>query len=196
MPTVRADLAKACRYEDGGRLRRIVVALASPGMQAVLAYRFGAWTLRQPALIRPPLNVVYHLLHFTVRVLWGIEISRHACIGPGLYIGHFGGITVSGDATIGSNCNLSQSITIGVGGSGDTCDAPVIGDNVYIAPGARVFGPIRIGHNVKIGANAVVYKDIPDGAVIALDPGFCILSHKGNHRDGVEVVRSNKRRTA
>ena len=115
-------------------------------------------------------------------MLWGIEISRHAKVAPGLIIGgsHFGGITVSGAAVIGRDCTISQNVTIGVSGHGDKAGAPVIGDDVYIAPGARVFGKIVIGDNVKIGANAVVYKDIPDRAIVVLDPGFRIVSYKGN----------------
>jgi serine O-acetyltransferase len=57
---------------------------------------------------------------------------------------------------------------------------PVIGDNVYIAPGAKVFGKIRIGDNVKIGANAMVFKNFLDNAVAVMDPGFRIISYKGN----------------
>ncbi len=101
-------------------------------------------------------------------------------IGPGLYIGHFGGITVSSAAIIGRDCNLSQNITIGVSGAGSKRGAPTIGDNVYIAPGARLVGKISIGNNVKIGANAVIHKDLPDNAIAVLDPGFKIISYAGN----------------
>jgi serine O-acetyltransferase len=66
-------------------------------------------------------------------------------------------------------------VTIGIAGTGDKLGAPVLGDNVYIAPGARLFGKITIGNNVKIGANAVIYKSIPDNSVAVLDPGFRIL---------------------
>jgi serine O-acetyltransferase len=97
-----------------------------------------------------------------------------------LYIGHFGGITVAPNTVIGSNCTLGQSITIGAWGSGEMYGAPVIGDNTYIAPGARLFGKIRVGNNVKIGANAVIYKDVPNNAIVVLDPGFQIISLKGN----------------
>jgi serine O-acetyltransferase len=51
---------------------------------------------------------------------------------------------------------------------------------VYFAPGVRVFGRIRVGNDVKIGANAVVYKDVPDQAVVVLDPGFRIVAMSGN----------------
>jgi len=153
-----------------------------PGLQAVLAYRLGAWALRQPMWMRILADPLYHVLNFLVKALWGIEISRRARIGPGLYISHFGGITVSSLAVIGANCALAQQVTVGVATAGGRFGAPVIGDDVYIAPGARVFGPIRIGNNVKIGANAVVHRDVPDDAVVALDPGFKILSYRGNRR--------------
>lgn len=177
MPNVRDDLARACRYQEGGRLRRLLLALCAPGTQAALVYRFGRYSLGHPLL-----SAAYYPLYFLVRALWGIEVPRTAQIGPGLYIGHFGGITVSGKARIGRRCSLSQGITIGRGGSGSRGGVPVIGDDVYIAPGARIFGAIRIGDNVQIGANAVVYKDIPDNAVVALDPGFRIISYRGNRR--------------
>ncbi len=155
---------------------------AAPGLQAVAVYRLGSWALRQPLALRLLADPLYAVLNVLVKVLWGIEISRHARIGPGLYIGHFGGITVSRLAVIGANCALSQQVTIGIGGEGDRYGAPAIGDDVYVAPGARLFGPIRVGNNVKIGANAVVHRDVPDNAVVALDPGFKILSYRGNRR--------------
>ena len=125
-----------------------------------------------------------------VRVMWGIELPRSATIGPGLYIGHFGGITISPGARIGKNCNISQQVTIGVSGKDGNRGVPVIGDNVYIAPGARLFGKISIGNNCKIGANAVVYKSIPDNAIVVLDPGFKIISYSGN-RELDDVSRSS-----
>jgi serine O-acetyltransferase len=75
---------------------------------------------------------------------------------------------------------MSQGITIGISGSGERRGVPTIGNDVYIAPGARLFGKIAIGNNVKIGANAVIHRDIPDNAVVVLDPGYKIISYKGN----------------
>ena len=74
--------------------------------------------------------------------------------------------------------NVSQLVTIGIAGQGQKMGVPIIGDNVYIAPDAKLFGKIRIGNNLKIGANAVIYKDIPDNSIVALDPGFKIISLK------------------
>jgi Serine acetyltransferase len=110
---------------------------------------------------------------------YGIDIPYDCQIGKGLYIGHFGGIVVSPSAVIGSNLNISQGTTIGVSSRGARMGAPVIGDSVYIAAGAKVFGKIFIGSNVAIGANAVVNKDIPDFSVVVGIPCH-IISDKGS----------------
>lgn len=183
---LRADIRRTYELLEGGRLRRIVGCARSPGVHAVAVYRFGQWLSGRAAILRLFLEPFFLIGQFLVHALWGIELPRKARIGPGLYIGHFGGITISPHAVIGARCSLSPSITIGLAGQGERLGVPVIGDCVYIAPGARLFGRIRIGNNVKIGANAVVYRDIPDNAVVALDPGFRILSFSGN------VARSAK----
>lgn len=184
-----ADLGRSLQYEEGSWLR----VLAAPGTHAVLVYRFGAWALRLPAPLRWLASALYYPAYLAVRVLWGIEVPRTARIGPGFYIGHFGGITVAGRAVIGRNFNLSQGVTIGLA-DGSRAGTPVIGDDVYVGPGARVFGGISIGDNVRIGANAVVYKDIPADAVVALSPGFEIISFRGNRRPAPAEVRPIDRR--
>jgi serine O-acetyltransferase len=176
-----ADLRRAYALLRGPRLYRALNCARSPGLQAVLVYRLGHWLRhRAPLAARLVLEPAYYVLNALVHVLWGIELPREARIGPGLYIGHFGGIAVSPRAVIGRDCNLSQDVTIGMEGRGERAGAPVIGDEVYIGPGARIFGRIRIGDNVKIGANAVVRRDVPSNAVVALDPGFRIISLEGN----------------
>ena len=83
------------------------------------------------------------LRHYSIR--YGIDISRDARIGSGLYIGHFGGIFVSGGVIIGDNCNISQGVTLGQQNRGERTGCPVIGNNVYIAPGAKIIGRVKIG---------------------------------------------------
>jgi serine O-acetyltransferase len=184
-----ADARRTYEYHSGGRLRRILACAAAPGVQAMAVYRYGQWLKTQPLLLRLAMEPDYALFSRLVQVLWGIELPRDAKIGPGLYIGHFGGITVSSEAVIGANCNISQNITIGLSGKGERRGVPVIGNDVYIAPGARLFGRIRIGDNAVIGANAVVYRDVPGNAVVVLDPGFRIKSMRGN-RSGPPAKRA------
>ena len=97
---------------------------------------------------------------------YGFDISYRTRIGSGLYIGHFGNIVIHGDTIIGNNCNISQGITIGVSNYGKNIGIPLIGNNVFIGPGACVFGKINIGDNVTIGANAVVTESIPDRVTV------------------------------
>ena len=174
-----SDARRTYDYVEGGPVRRFLICLATPGVHAAVVYRFGHWARDRSVPLRALLDPLYHLLYLVVRVLWGIEISRQATIGPGLYIGHFGGIVVSRHAVIGANCNLSQEVTIGVSGEGSRRGAPRIGDDVYIAPGAKIFGPITIGHRAKIGANAVIHADVPDDAV-AVAASFQIISVDGS----------------
>ncbi len=174
---IRQDWNRAYHFsrEEGKRIPRIISLMRSPGLHAVLTYRFGRWILQQNRLVRWGLTPLWLLLYHRIRTKWGIELPRRTCVGPGLYIGHFGGIIVNEDTILGANCILSHGVTIGVGGHGSRRGCPTVGDNVYIGPGAKLFGKIRIGNNVSIGANAVVYRDVPDNAVVALSPGFSIL---------------------
>lgn len=181
---LRADLRRRYSMTSGSTLRRVLSCARAPGVHAVLVLRFGQWSQRRHKVLRILFDPLYLILDFFVQALWGIEIPRSVKVGPGLYIGHYGGITVSSATVLGRDCNLSQNITIGVSGAGPKRGAPTIGDNVYIAPGARLFGKITIGHNVKIGANAVIHKDLPDNAIAVLDPGFKIISYAGNRPAG------------
>jgi serine O-acetyltransferase len=160
---------------EGSKILRIINCLRSPGVQVVVVMRLGQWSLLQPKLVRVIIDPIYFTINGILKIMWGIEIPRNARIGPGFYIGHFGGITISPYATLGRNCSISQQVTIGLSGQGEKSGAPTLGDNVYLAAGAKVFGKISIGNNVKIGANAVVHKSIPDRAIVVLNPGYQIL---------------------
>jgi serine O-acetyltransferase len=116
---------------------------------------------------------------FRKSVSYGIQIPSRTRIGKGFYVGHFGGIVISGGATIGNNCNISQNVTIGLSPRGKKKGYPTIGDNCYIGPGAKIIGNIKIGDNVAIGANAVVTKSIPDNAVVVGVPAK-IISYNGS----------------
>ena len=83
--------------------------------------------------------------------------------GPGLGIAHYGTIVVNGKSKIGANCRIHIAVNIGANGG----DAPKLGNNVYIGPGAKIFGAIEIADNVKIGANSVVNKSfLEEGSII------------------------------
>lgn len=110
---------------------------------------------------------------------FGIQIPMATRIAPGFCIGHFGSIVVNPNAVLGKNISILQGVTIGQLQRGARKGTPVIGDNVYIGPDAKVLGAVKIGSNVVIGANAVVAKDVPDNAVVAGVPAQ-IISMKGS----------------
>lgn len=99
----------------------------------------------------------------------GITISPN-CFGPGLSIAHPGSLVVNDGVTVGKNCRIHSCVNIGSYQN----QAPQLGDNVYIGPGAKLFGGIRIGDNVAIGANAVVNKDVPPNVTVGGVPAQII----------------------
>ncbi len=98
--------------------------------------------------------------------LYGISIPHQTKIGAGLYLSHHGPIVINGGAVIGGNCNIGPMVVIGIGRRKGSFGNPIIGDRVWIGPGAKIFGPITIGNDVAIGANAVVNFDVSDKAVV------------------------------
>lgn len=100
-------------------------------------------------------------------------------IGKGLYLGHYFGIVINEDVIMGCNINLSNDVTIGQTNRGGRKGVPILGNNIYIGPGARIIGKVVIGNNVAIGANAVVTHDVPDNAVVAGVPAR-IISYSGS----------------
>ncbi|HEY3347345.1 MAG TPA: serine O-acetyltransferase [Nitrospirota bacterium] len=150
--------------------------LFRPGFKYSFWMRVCAYTKRKWPLLPVFIVAKFILLHYQAK--YGIEISESMPVGGGLYIAHPGCIVVNPRAVIGRNCNISHGVTIGESKRGENKGNPVIGDNVYFAPGAKVFGKIKIGNNVAIGANCVVNTDIPDNAVVVGIPGK-VVSYDG-----------------
>lgn len=104
-----------------------------------------------------PFAIVLYRLNAAVGHL---VIGRGADFGPGLVILHSFGIVINSNVRAGKNLIMEHGVTIGA----EKGQSPVLGDNVFIGAGAKIIGAVRIGSDVKIGANAVVTKDLPDGA--------------------------------
>lgn len=107
----------------------------------------------------------------------GFSISENV-FEEGLSIAHYGTIVVNPDAKIGKYCRIHVGVNIGASIDGKS---PVIGDNVYIGPGAKIFGGITLGDNVAVGANADVNKSFPEGCTIGGVPAH-IISDKGSNQ--------------
>ena len=150
---------------------RAYLAFRTQGIWASADFRFGHWVSTGGPRLLKPLSVVVHLL---TEVLTGIGVSHRATVGPGLYIAHYGNIMVSRHTTIGAGCNIGSGVTLGYGMGSVGRGGPTVGDAVFIAPGAKVFGPVNIGSGAIVGANAVVTGDVPDNAVVAGVPAKVI----------------------
>jgi serine O-acetyltransferase len=168
---VKSDLY---RYKGSRRFKAFVYHyLFTPGFRYSFWMRMRAF-LGQSPLLRHGFFHVARLYLIHLQFKFGIEISPKSEIGSGFYIGHFGCIVVHQDTVIGKNCNISQGVTLGLSLRGERKGTPVIGDQVYIGPGAKVIGAIRVGNHAAIGANCVVTHDVPDHAVVAGVPGKII----------------------
>lgn len=100
--------------------------------------------------------------------LYGIYLDPRADIGPGLYIGHSGGIVVS-ECRIGAGCSIHQRCTITPATAGE--EGPVVGDRVWIGCHATISGVLRVGEGATVGAGAVVTKNVPSRSLVLGDPG-------------------------
>jgi len=141
------------------------ILLTWPGVQALLAYRL-ANRLHRNGLPLIPLAISY-----LSRAITGIEIHPGARIGPGLFIDHGSGVVIGETTEIGENVTLYQGVTLGGTGFQSGKRHPTIGDNVTIGSGAKLLGPISVGHGAKIGANSVVVEDVPPRSTVVGNPG-------------------------
>lgn len=113
------------------------------------------------------------LCNILIRIFHNSAVYSETSIGDGTEFGYGGiAVVIHKRAVIGKNCVIGSNVTIG--GRSRSRDVPVIGDNVYIATGAKVLGAIKVGSNVVIGANAVVIQDVPDNCVVAGVPAKVI----------------------
>ncbi|MCH8838559.1 MAG: serine acetyltransferase [Candidatus Marinimicrobia bacterium] len=173
-PNLPQDIERYIPHEglqEAGILKRIFVLALNQGLLATMVHRLGVSIRKIPVtLIRKPLLAVWFVLQKMVEIFFSIHISGAAELGPGFYIGHFNCFL---NARFGRNCSVSQNVTIGHAGAGKS-GLPTIGDNVYFAAGSVAFGPIVIGDNVKVGANAVVNKNIPSNSTAVGVPARAI----------------------
>jgi serine O-acetyltransferase len=173
---VRSDLY---RYEGAAGLAGFLKSvILEPGFQYTFWMRTAAF-LASRGLPRFGFGHFVRLIlrHYSFK--YGISIPWRTKIGPGFYVGHFGQIVVHYRSVIGRNCNISQGVTVGQANRGPRKGYGTIGDNVYIGPGAKIVGSVKVGNDVAIGANCVVTHDVPDNAVVVGVPGRAI-SNEGS----------------
>lgn len=116
----------------------------------------------------------YRLKKIGMKLSWSIAPNT---FGPGMCLVHYGTVVVNGGAKIGANCRVHACVNIGANGGGDA-DTPRIGNNVYIGPGAKLFGHIEIADDIVIGANSVVNKSFVEKGVTIAGAPAKIVSYK------------------
>jgi serine O-acetyltransferase len=170
---IRATLAEIRRDVGAARDRdpaaagvnRVEILLAWPGVQALLAHRVSH------VLFEAGVPLLPRLIATAARSLTGIEIHPAAQIGPGLFVDHGMGVVIGETAKLGADVTIYQGVTLGGTGFATGKRHPTVQDNVTIGSGAKLLGPIVVGHGSKIGANTVVIHDVPPNSTVVGNPG-------------------------
>ena len=155
------DIVDVTLQKDPAARSRLEIILAYPGFHAMVFY--------YPAhrLCRWKWSLFARWLSSIGRVLTGIEIHPSAIVGERLFIDHGMGVVIGGTAEIGNDVTLYQGVTLGGTSLEPGKRHPTLEDNVTVGAGAKVLGPITVGKNARIGANAVVVKDVaPDTSMV------------------------------
>jgi serine O-acetyltransferase len=157
--TITKDL-KAVFDRDPAATGKLEVMLTYAGFHALLAYRLShhLWRMGVPVLPR--------VISYAARWLTGIEIHPAAKIGTGFFIDHGMGVVIGETAEIGDYVTLFQGVTLGGTGKEHGKRHPTLGNHVVVGAGAKILGGIKVGDNVKIGANSVVLKSVPANSTV------------------------------
>ena len=131
-----------------------------PGFHAIFFHKIAHF------LYRKKFYFLARLISQIARHVTGIEIHPGAKIGKRLFIDHGMGIVIGETTTIGNDCTIYHNSTLGGTGKDKGKRHPDLGNNVIVGSGAKVLGPIKIGSNVKIGANSVVLENMPDNVTV------------------------------
>ncbi len=163
---VRRDVGAAQSRDPAARgVGALEIFATWPGVHALLAHRV-AHKLRGVGV-----PVLPRVIAGLARSVTGIEIHPAARIGDGFFIDHGMGVVIGETAEIGNDVTLYQGVTLGGTGFATGKRHPTVQDNVTIGSGAKLLGPITVGHGAKIGANSVVIHDVPPNSTVVGNPG-------------------------
>jgi serine O-acetyltransferase len=147
-----------------------------PGFRAVAAHRFGVWRMSvRPKLLRAPLSILYRWMYRKCRNRYGIELPYTVKLGRRVIIEHQGAIVIHGDSEIGDDSIIRQGVTLGNKTLDRPRDAPKLGQRVNVGAGAKILGAVTIGDGATVGANAVVLKNVPAGAIAVGIPAMVVM---------------------
>ena len=163
---IREDVAAARDRDPAARsIGTTEIVLTYPGVHAILSHRVCH------ALHSASVPLVPRVIANVSRAATGIEIHPAARIGSEFFIDHGAGVVIGETVEIGDRVTLFQGVTLGGTGFATGKRHPTVQDNVTIGSGAKLLGPITIGHGAKIGANSVVIHDVPPHSTVVGNPG-------------------------
>ncbi|MGH7067687.1 MAG: serine O-acetyltransferase [Acetobacteraceae bacterium] len=169
---------RAYRERDPAARSGMEVFLCYPGLHAVMMHRAARW------LWRRQLHLLGRFVSHLARFLTGIEIHPGARIGRRLVIDHGMGVVIGETAEIGDDCHFYHQVTLGGTSLAKGKRHPTIGNRVILGAGAKVLGPISVGDDARIGANAVVVHPVPAGTTVVGVPAHPV-EERGQARDAV-----------
>ena len=178
------DYLESIKKRDPAAKSIISIILTYPGVKAVFFHQISNF------FYKAGFDLIARIISQTIRFFTGIEIHPVAKIGKNLFIDHGMGVVIGETSEIGDNVTIYHNVTLG--GSSPSIDSerqrhekrhPTIGNDVVIGSGAQIIGPIKVGNNSRIAANAVVVKDVPENATMVGIPAKAVkLENKGSFR--------------
>ena len=163
---VTADVASARERDPAARgIGTAEILTGWAGVQALLAHRLAH------ALWESDVPLAPRAIAYTSRAITGVEIHPAASIGSDFFIDHGSGVVIGETAEIGDRVTLYQGVTLGGTGFARGKRHPTLDHDVTVGSGAKLLGPVTVGHNAKVGANTVVIEDVPPKTTVVGNPG-------------------------
>lgn len=189
---LRADIA-AAKANDPAARNKFEILLTYPGVRALSFHRFAH------RLYKLRLKLLARMVSQWSRRVTGIEIHPAAKIAPGVFIDHGMGVVIGETAEVGTGTVLYQGCTLGGTGKETGKRHPTVGENCVISAGAKILGNITVGDFAKVGAGAVVLKDVPPHATVVGVPGRVVkISQRENLKEqpyeDLQQLNEKKRR--
>ena len=181
---VMIEYLESIKKRDPAAKSILSIILTYPGVKAVFFHQISNF------FYKAGFDLIARIISQTVRFFTGIEIHPGAKLGKNLFIDHGMGVVIGETSEVGDNVTIYHAVTLG--GSSPSIDSekqrhekrhPTIGHDVVIGSGAQIIGPVKVGNNSRIAANAVVVKDVPENATMVGIPAKAVkLDNKGNFR--------------
>lgn len=160
---------EAIKFRDPAVRTSLEALTCYPGLHAVIVHRCTHWLYKKKCFL------LARIISNVTRFFTGVEIHPGATIGKGVFIDHGMGVVIGETAEVGDMVTIYQGVTLGGTGKDVGKRHPTIGNNVVISSGAKVLGPFTVGDNSKIGAGAVVLKEVPPNCTVVGVPGRIVV---------------------